>query len=1557
MQTLRNFILALAFFGIGLFQVGCTSYFDISSLSSPANVLMKTTDPVWDSGDGVLKAQISLQLAKDIALYEGTTPVIVVTSTSGLGFIEKAFSTLGIQSHSMNTLSVPVCTVFDATGKATCEVSSSDEGQVEFSLLEPKFDIPISVSMTFYAPPTLTAISPTAAGHDLEQTLTLAGDKFRDGVKIFIDGTQECANVVRLAATTLSCRLPVMTVGAKSVTVQNKDLQEAAAIALTVYDATPPLLEWVSPALGAMAQSQLQVEVSCEVGLPVQFAGSGLLSAFSANCDTGTLVRNIFFSTGEGAKTITLTQTKGHGVTTTRSRNFIRDNTPPNVTVTSPSTPYNHSTGSVAMTGTCEGGLPVDVYLDSVLETTVTCDGTQHWSHAKTFATEGVYTYQFRQTDAAGNVGEAILQIIEDRTVPALSFSGGIDTLSVTSAGNFYIFSGQCESPFAVSVQGQDSASAPCSNGSWSYQTTVQTVDGVYAYQFRQTDLAGNQKVISSQWTRNTQGPVLTLSGNSQIRTAETAHTFNGTCETGLPISVSGAETSSVSCPAGVWSYTTGSLSEGSHSFVFAQTNGFSITTSVNAAWVRDTTAPVTGLLEVVGGSPIGMPYAKLNLRASDAAGFVTGFCVKIDSATAPAANASCWEPVSRYTTPSSTVTISSFTQLISFTGGTYTVYLWWKDDLGNTSSSASALSVTYTPIPPPSVSTVLASNSAVFDDLRSERQLPTGQTVHLKWKASGVNLSANPVSVYFTTDDKEWTLVKDNLLNGVNGSCVLNGSGSKDDDMTGCYIWSNSSPVSSYYRIRVSVKNTSGAVVFANSSPINVQSLDLIAGNTESGAGGSASAAIFLSDPESQATVPKTRSLVVTQKGIVYINDFQKGVLTVEPSTGFLKVFIPKRSDCIPNASIANVASACVKEGMGIVLDQNEDLLIHDGDRIRKVYLSQSPQRIETIIGGGSNSSDSVTNPLQYKMATPSNGINRADYFSYKVLPNNDILLVTDSPDHRPIKNGGGARLYSDATKTLSSLNFAGVGTSFNASVDIRECGLLDVGFSYTPGATTVDEFLSVLYVRDDPGCDAAAPSGQVAYTRLNPLTYQVDTSTLGIPTGFSNSWGGRTHVGKNGKIYSFVRSQVREYVPNGSGGSFVPVLGTGTLGHCAAGAVATSCQIDIDDLYVTRSGTIFFLSRNAIRMVDDSGRVREVFGQAIGTGDGTLAKDIRFGMVSTFDRSPSGHIAVYESGAFKIREFDEGGAINTVIGNGNSGNMNVGAGAPSKNQPLPLSSTAYEVSHMFYVGDNDIVFNTHLFRLALWNRTNAYATNLTGLGSVDYRLVDSVADPNDSLASRLTFQPAPMTAAARILPIGSYNGQLLVAARGYTTTEIDSNLLVMNGADSYRTSTLLKSENPDTISIKLFCLDGTDLWKCNTPISQDTAYRYPSSPYSVVDGGWLTIYRATPRRVVLLVPGGVMNTLVTLQQDAFNLARASYNGREYLFYCSEQTKQLRRVDITNPATPVETEMPWEISSYQCYGRSLIYDVGPDGPRLLFQLSQNGLYGIGEYLDPFRSN
>ena len=162
-------------------------------------------------------------------------------------------------------------------------------------------------------------------------------------------------------------------------------------------------------------------------------------------------------------------------------------------------------------------------------------------------------------------------------------------------------------------------------------------------------------------------------------------------------------------------------------------------------------------------------------------------------------------------------------------------------------SARKDATSITLAPIAPPSVSTVLVGNSDTMNGAASERIIPAGQDVYIRWTASGTALSGNPVSIFFTSDDSNYNLIAGSLVNGNNGCDTLMGSGSAFSGATGCYKWANGSPSGAYYRIKVAVTNTSGGATFANSQPVNTAGMQILAGNTEAGIGSAAKNA-FLS-------------------------------------------------------------------------------------------------------------------------------------------------------------------------------------------------------------------------------------------------------------------------------------------------------------------------------------------------------------------------------------------------------------------------------------------------------------------------------------------------------------------------------------------------------------------------------------------------------------------------------------------------------------------------------------------------------------------------------------
>ncbi len=93
---------------------------------------------------------------------------------------------------------------------------------------------------------------------------------------------------------------------------------------------------------------------------------------------------------------------------------------------------------------------------------------------------------------------------------------------------------------------------------------------------------------------------------------------------------------------------------------------------------------------------------------------------------------------------------------------------------------------------------------------------------------------------------------------------------------------------------------------------------------------------------------------------------------------------------------------------------------------------------------------------------------------------------------------------------------------------------------------------------------------------------------------------------------------------------------------------------------------------------------------------------------------------------------------------------------------------------------------------------------------------------------------------------------------------------------------------------------------------------------------------------------PGGVKQTLATLDEAANSIAYREVGSDQYIYYCSTSSKKLRRRHIN---TSSEVELEWPIASMECDGVALHWDNVRD--VLIFTYKQNGLVGFAEHLDP----
>lgn len=1332
-----------------------------------------------------------------------------------------------------------------------------------------------------------------------------------------------------------------------------------------IVDTNPPVLTIASPASGYQTQTQVTLSGSCEIGLPLQFSGTGIISDTTINCTTGNYNQTLFLSVGEGSKDISVSQTDLANNTVTVNLSIERDNTPPMITQTTVPSPSHTALDSITFGGACEGTAPITVKRGGVTESTIVACTTNTWSYTvATQTTDATRSYTFSQSDTAGNEGVAGSQWIRDTTAPQLLFTGSTVLLQQTTAGDTFTFSGSCENNIVVTISGEDgNTTVPCTSNSWSYTTQTKLVDQLYLYSFAQIDLAGNSStILDGQWTRAAALPNLTITQANLINNSTSA-TFEGQCEDGIDVMVSGAETTNIPCPIGVWTFTTSTLAEATHNYIFEQTN-IGGTTTVNGTWIRDLTGPVVNLVSLADNAPTSSSsFSRISLSATDTQTHITDFCIKINSATAPDENHSCWVAVNSAEvnlTPNTTLNLTNYGLFLGLTPGEYSAYAWAKDSADNVSALSLDIfamptgtegvdfdKITYSPIAPPTIENILTSNSATIQNTRSERFINLGETVYIKWTASQANMSPGAVRIYFTTDDQTWTLITSpSINNGVNGTCVLDGPGAADDTATGCYTWENGSPTNEYYKIRVSITDNNGSTTFGSSLPINSEFINIIAGNTETGLNGSANSAVFNVFQRENNNGVTPHQFTVSNEGILYFNDDANGIIYVNPVDNVVRTLVKKTNPCTVNDAKINITTACIKTVYALDSDHSGNLWIYDDNRIRRINLNETPITIETIIGGGTETSLPISNAKDFLIEAPSAG-NR-HHFQFHFLPNNDLLFSNNEISHNLtelITSGRSFKLYNHASGHITSWVPSGIANTETALQNISNCGFTNVTFAFNPNTKAITSVLmKTVGYNLWPNCYMSSTGENVF--RSNTTLINSSGSILGPhpqnPTTVNpmhSSTVAQFTTSKRGDIYAFDRNRIFKF--DIANNNWIHIYGNNTRGTCNDNQLATTCPGDIDDIYVVSDDRLFFSERGRIRTIDSLGNVVTLFGQSLSHGDNNLAENARFNYISMIQRAPNGNIGILDKNEYKMREVDTNSRIiRSIIGNGLGGNATLNT--PATETTLPYNGTAFDVGYFVYLPNNNVVINETLSRFAEWDRTTTHLTRVVGAGGTSY------ASGTGLVGTAITHS------GGRFLPLGSYGNYILQGAYSdFSGSTRDSMILLHDTSDSYRTSILARRSGTNQ-AVGTACSDGTSLLNCILPRPQGAPYAVSVTQFSPTDNAWLIHYTSDPRKIRAMISGGNMSTLLELAEPVINFQRVRLTGpsRDYLYYCSGTRQKIIRVDFTDPGNIVEHTLDWPIESIKCSGKALVYDDSdPANPRLIFNFIQNGMHGVAEYL------
>lgn len=447
-------------------------------------------------------------------------------------------------------------------------------------------------------------ITQPAAQSVWRESLTLQG-QCEDGFDVYISGDvtateAKCTNGQFSSLVSLSAGE-----GAKTIQAKQTDLSGLMGSDTRTFirRTKAPEVKILTPAENSYVNTNLTITGTCESNLNVIINGTGVNGTSTHLCQNGAFSAPISITLGDGVKEVIASQKDLADNIGYDTRQFLRDNTAPDIKITAPAANTMTSTG-ITLQGKCEVGLSVELSGSGLISPPMTnCNADSTFSVAILFTVgDGNKNIIVSQTDLAGNKNSDNRNFILRTVAPKIKITSPADNSFVAQTATI---SGTCESGLIVNLQGdgvsQKVTTACSTGGQFSALITFTAGDGDKAVIASQTDAANNVGQDFKTYKRDSLKPVVRITAPAAGTVAKSGLTLSGTCEVGLPVVIWGTgvnETKSANCQAasstnGVFSFAIiFSNGDGNKEVRASQTDAANNTDTDLRMFVRDSTAP-----------------------------------------------------------------------------------------------------------------------------------------------------------------------------------------------------------------------------------------------------------------------------------------------------------------------------------------------------------------------------------------------------------------------------------------------------------------------------------------------------------------------------------------------------------------------------------------------------------------------------------------------------------------------------------------------------------------------------------------------------------------------------------------------------------------------------------------------------------------------------------------------------------------------------------------------------------------------------------------------------
>lgn len=294
-------------------------------------------------------------------------------------------------------------------------------------------------------------------------------------------------------------------------------------------------------------------------------------------------------------------------------------------------------------------------------------------------------------------------------------------------------------------------------------------------------------------------------------------------------------------------------------------------------------------------------------------------------------------------------------------------------------------------------------------------------------------------------------------------------------------------------------------------------------------------------------------------------------------------------------NQSVARVSNPA-----RLSFDFDENLIILDNDKIRKVtFSSDTIFNVTTIAGGGLDSlSQQILNPLSLQILNfdklTATGANQYWYGTFEVMQSGKIYFSNADPSQvldSSFINRSQLKIFDpNAVYKINSVDFTGIG------VQGSPAQTLTTAVPYSNFGLIIDLTNSAVQKITTRLCEAIGTC-----TNHSSVSFSADGISVGssghalLPSQWSNA---NNFNSRRGELYNANADDAKLLKYNTSTLNWDAKLGTGIYpgSFCTDSTSALSCAVRLWDAFVGYNDQIYFIDNGRLRFIDLDGKVKTI-------------------------------------------------------------------------------------------------------------------------------------------------------------------------------------------------------------------------------------------------------------------------------------------------------------------------------------------------------------------------